>query len=151
MITPNLSKIVSTREKRDPQTYAIIGAGLAVHRELGHGFLEAVFQEALEVEFQIQGIQHLREHPFQITYKGRPLKSSYRCDFLCFGDVIVEIKALKELTSVEESQVLNYLKAAKLTRAILLNFGARSLEYKRIVLDYEQSPEAFPKNLRTSA
>jgi GxxExxY protein len=148
MITPSISNLKSETSKRDPQTYALIGAGLAVYNELGHGFLEAVFQDAFEIELEMQSILFVREHPFELQYKGRPLKSSYRCDFFCFGEVIVEIKATKAISDVEVAQVINYLKASKTKRPVLLNFGAPSLEYRRIVLDLPETPS---ENLRKSA
>ena len=119
---------------RDAETYAIIGAAMEVHRELGHGFLEAVYQDALAAELEHRGIQFERELEIPIMYKGARLPSSYRSDFVCFGTIIVELKALGGLTGAEESQVINYLKATGMKRGILLNFGTRSLEYKRFVV-----------------
>ncbi len=123
-------------DKRDPQTYAIIGAAMEVHRRLGHGFLEAVYQEALQVEFLEQGVPFQREVEVPIVYRERQLGCSYRADFVCFGEVIVELKALKSLTDIEQAQVINYLKATGLQRALLLNFGAASLEHKRVVRQF---------------
>jgi GxxExxY protein len=125
-------------DPKDPQTYAIIGAAIEVHTQLGHGFLEGVYQEALAIEFALRAIPFERESEISITYKGEPLASKYRADFVCFGEVIVELKALNALTSVEEAQVLNYLKATGYQRALLINFGTPSLQTKRLVRDYKK-------------
>jgi len=116
---------------QDPQTYAIIGAAMTVHRELGCGFLEAVYQEAMAREFTLVGIPYEREKELPIYYKNEPLNLYYRADFLCYGEIIVELKALAQLTGTETSQLINYLKAARVSRGQLINFGAPSLQYKR--------------------
>ena len=123
-------------DEKDPQTHAIIGAAMEVHGQLGHEFLEAVYQEALAVEFADRSIPFLREVELPILYKERHLRCTYRVDFICFDSIIVELKALKALTSVEESQAINYLKAAEKERMLLLNFGSSRLEFKRVVLSY---------------
>ena len=120
-------------EERDPQTYAIIGAALEAHRVLGVGFLEAVYGDALALEFHLRGIPFEREAVLQVVYKGVQLTSAYRADFICYNDVIVELKALNKLGGVEEAQVLNYLRATGYRRALLLNFGSKSLETRRFV------------------
>jgi len=117
--------------KGDPKTYAIVGAAMQVHRELGCGFLEAVYQEALAIELAYQDIPFQREVALPIHYRGKLLQTSYRVDFICYGDVIVELKALAKLSSIEEAQILNYLKATEFETGLLLNFGAPSLQYKR--------------------
>ena len=122
-------------EVRDPQTYRIIGAAMEVHREFGCGFLEAAYQEAMELELGDQQIPFAPQVELAILYKGRPLKCKYRADFVCFGQVIVEIKALGAITGIERAQVINYLKATGYQRALILNFGTTSLQYERVVLN----------------
>lgn len=124
-------------EERDPQTYAIIGAAMEIHRQLGHGFLEAVYQDAAVIEFPLRKIPFEKEVSLPIRYKDTLLPSHYRADFICFSEIIVEFKALSRLSTVEEAQLLNYLKATGLKRGLLINFGASSLQYKRLVWGYE--------------
>ena len=124
---------------KDKETYTIIGAAMSVHRELGNGFLEAVYQEALEREFQFLNIPYEREKKLPINYRGKILKTYYQTDFICYSTVIVELKALQQLSGNEEAQVLNYLKASGLHRALLINFGTKSLQYKRLVLNLRES------------
>ena len=115
------------------ESYKIIGAAMEVHRELGPGFLEAVYQEALAIEFEKQGIPFVREPKLMVSYKGVQLSKYYEADFICYEKIIVETKATKQLTGSDESQVINYLKATGLKLGLLFNFGAESLEYKRLV------------------
>ncbi len=129
---------------KDKETYAIIGAAMEVHGQLGSGFLEAVYQDAFELELQEREIPFTREHQIPISYKGRMLSTPYRADFLCHESVIVELKAVKELTDIDLVQLLHYLRATNHRRGLLLNFGAPRLEYKRLINSQE-------KNLRPSA
>lgn len=115
------------------EVYQIIGAAIEVHHQLGCGFLEAVYQEAFELELQERKIPHLRENPLQIFYKGNPLKKEYYPDFLCFNKIIVELKAINYLEGIHEAQVINYLKGTGFKLGVLINFGEFSLNYKRII------------------
>ncbi|GAB4442887.1 MAG: hypothetical protein Fur0044_39310 [Anaerolineae bacterium] len=117
--------------QRDPNTFAIIGAAMEVHRELGSGFLEAVYQEALALEFDRRGIPYQPQAELPIFYKNQRLKAIYKADFICYGTIIVELKALARLSGLEEAQIINYLKATGLQIGLVLNFGTPSLEYKR--------------------
>ena len=118
---------------RDPQTFAIIGADMDVHGGLGCGFPEAPYCEALRREFANRNIPFQSEVKFEILYKGRPLTSYYRADFVCYDQVIVELKALPEITKIEEAQAITYLKASKLERALIVNFGTTSLQFRRFI------------------
>ena len=121
---------------RDKRTYNIIGAAMEVHKEIGCGFLEAVYQEAFERELSDRDIPFTAQSAIEIIYKGKPLNKTYQPDFICYGEVIVEIKALSVLSSIEEAQLLNYLKATNLEIGLLINFGTKSLEYKRMINNY---------------
>ncbi len=118
---------------------------MEVHRQLGHGFLEAVYQEALALEFTARSIPFQREVPLPVEYKGQRLACSYRADFLCHENVIVETKAVSQLTGVDEAQTINELKATRLSRGLLINFGAPSLEYKRFVFNLRESAQSADK------
>nr|WP_321452380.1 GxxExxY protein [uncultured Carboxylicivirga sp.] len=118
------------------EAYKIIGACMSVHRELGCGFLEAVYSEALAIELENQGIPFRKEVPLHIEYKGKPLNKTYIADYVCYDSIILELKALSSIESVHEAQVLNYLKATAYKLGILVNFGEQSLRYKRIVKEY---------------
>jgi GxxExxY protein len=125
-------------QKMDSQTYQIIGAALEVHNELGCGFLEPVYQEALELEFGDRYIPFRPQVETPVFYKGRKLKAPYRADFVCYDSIIVELKSLAKLGEIEWAQVLNYLKASTHERGLLINFGARSLEHRRFVWSHER-------------
>jgi GxxExxY protein len=105
---------------------------MEVHNTLGCGFLESVYEEALAVESRLQEIEFERQKSLDVFYKGTKVKQ-FVCDFLVEGSVLVELKAIKELTPLETGQVLNYLKSTDLKLGLLLNFGASSLQYKRVI------------------
>ena len=119
---------------RDPQTFQIIGAAMEVHRTLQRGLFESFYCEALAIEFDIRKVPFEAQRPTQLEYKGRPLKSPHHMDFVCFDEVVVEVKAVSALIPADEAQLLNYLAMSKLKRGLLLNFGSKSLEYKRMVM-----------------
>ena len=114
------------------QSYAINGAAMNVYNALGHGFLEAVYQEALELEFIKRGIPYEREKELKIFYEGKELRQTYKADFVCYGDIIVELKAVAHLDDSHRSQVFNYLKATGFKLGLLYNFGYyNGLEWER--------------------
>lgn len=117
------------------ESYKIVGAAFKVYNTLGPGFLEAVYQEALEIEFQREGIPYEREKELKIQYDGVELKQTYKADFVCFGKIIVELKAVIALDDTHHSQVYNYLHATGYKLGLLLNFGhSDELEIKRIII-----------------
>ena len=117
------------------ESYKIVGAAFKVYNTLGPGFLEAVYQEAFEIELQKQGIPFEREKELKISYDGIELKQTYKADFVCFGKIIVELKAVSELDDAHRSQVYNYLHATGNKLGLLLNFGCSSkLEQERIAI-----------------
>ena len=116
------------------EVYQIAGAAIEVHRVLDSGFLEAVYQEALSIEFQLRSIPHVSQPQLEIRYKESQLTKRYYPDFLCFDMIIVELKAMNKLGGTEESQLINYLKATGKQVGLLLNFGSTGkLEWKKIV------------------
>ncbi|MDL2239314.1 GxxExxY protein [Bacteroidales bacterium OttesenSCG-928-L14] len=115
------------------EVYNIIGAAMEVHNELGCGFFEAVYHEALEIELLTQEIPFKKEEKIEIYYKDYLLSKFYVADFICYDKIILEIKALSELTSINEAQMLNYLKATGSKIGLLINFGTERLQFKRYV------------------
>lgn len=115
------------------EAYQIIGAAMAVHNELGSGMREIVYGDALEIEFKLRGIPFQREQTFNVVYKGVELQHKFKCDFVCFKNIIVELKAEKGLTDIDRSQIINYLKITKYPLGILINFGEGSLVYERYI------------------
>ena len=113
------------------KSYFIIGAAMEVHKVLGCGFLESVYQEALAMEPTERHIPYEREKQLDIYYKGILLDKKFYADFICYDDIILEIKAVTELIPVHRAQLLNYLKATKKRLGILINFGETSLRYER--------------------
>ena len=117
------------------EVFAIVGAAMEAHRELGNGFLEAVYQEALEIELESRKIPFEARKGLAISYKGRNLKKAYEADLVCYEKIVVELKVLEKLSGKEEAQILNYLKASGLRVGLLINFGAHGrLEWQRYVL-----------------
>jgi GxxExxY protein len=115
------------------EVYTIVGAAMEVHTVLGPGFLEAVYQEALEIELTDRRIPFVAQKELPVFYKGRRLKKTYAPDILAVEKVIVEIKAIDHLTARDEAQLLNYLRATGLAVGVLINFSADKLEWKRMV------------------
>ena len=117
---------------------------MEAHRRLGHGFLEAVYQAALAIEFVDREIEFRAEVGLPLHCKGKLLTRSYRADFICFESVLVETKAIAELTGADRGQVIHALRTTGLSRGLLINFGTRSLQYERLVFD----PNHHLRNLR---
>ena len=115
------------------EAYQLVGLAMQVHRELGCGFLEPVYQEAFEILLKKNGVPYEREKLLPIYFMGERLKKEYYADFVCFGKVIVEFKSVSALTSVHDAQVMNYLKATRFKLGLLFNFGQESLFHRRFV------------------
>lgn len=116
------------------EVFAIIGAAIELHRELGRGFLEAVYQEAFEIEFMERKVPYELQKRLNILYKGKVLEKEYIADFVCYDKIIVELKALTSLSGNEDAQVLNYLKVTGKRLGLLINFGSYGrLEWKRLI------------------
>ena len=117
----------------DPRTFAIIGAALEVHRVMGAGFLERFYKDALAIEFSDRKIPFFTDAPCRIEYKGHRLRGDYKMDFLCYGEVVLEVKARSSTGPADHAQVLNYLASSRLECGLLLNFGGAKLEHKRFI------------------
>lgn len=115
------------------ESFKIIGACMKVHRSLGAGFLEAVYEEALEKEFLIQNIPFKRQLKLELYYENEKLKKQYRADFVCYDAIILEIKSVSHIPNTFYAQLKNYLKCTKMELGMLINFGMPSLFYKRII------------------
>jgi GxxExxY protein len=116
------------------EVFQIIGAAIEVHKELGNGFLEPVYQEAMEIEMTLRNIPFSSQMPLKIRYKERTLKKEYIPDLLCFDSIIVELKSLNRLCGNEDAQIINYLKVTGLHVGLLINFGSvGKLEWKKFV------------------
>ncbi len=127
------------------ESYKIIGAAFEVYREKCCGFVEPVYQECLEIELQLQAIPFVAQKPLKLEYKGRQLRSVYLPDFICFDKIVVEIKAVTELTDEHRAQVLNYLKATGLKLGLLINFGHfPKAQVERIIAEQGRSDHGFP-------
>jgi len=104
---------------------------MEVHNTLGHGFLESVYQEALEEEFKLRKIPYKREFEIKIMYKEKLLSSFFKADFLCYDEIIIELKSIKQITNIHEAQILNYLEATNKKKGLILNFGTPRMDIKR--------------------
>lgn len=116
------------------ETYRIIGAAMEVHKTLGPGFAEKVYQDALEVEFKMRNIPFRREERLHVSYKDVTLSTEFVPDFICFNSVVVELKSVKEIEDVFRAQTINYIKVANLRVGLLLNFGQNSLVQERYMV-----------------
>ncbi|MCC8113097.1 MAG: GxxExxY protein [Bacteroidales bacterium] len=123
------------------KTYNLIGLAMKVHRTLGRGFTEYVYQDAFEVELIENQIPFERESDMTVYYKGHPLKHKYNPDFLCYTNIIVELKAVQGLADEHMAQTINYLKGTGLRLALLINFGEDSLKWRRVILDEQKNKE----------
>jgi GxxExxY protein len=117
------------------ETYEVVGAAMEVFYKLGPGFLEPIYQQAFAIELELRGIPYRREERFTITYKGRVLGKEYVADFFCYDQIIVELKAVNQLSPIDWAQVINYLKVTRCRVGLLFNFGSHGrLEWKKLVI-----------------
>ena len=125
----------------------IIGAAMEVHCRLGPGFLESVYDEALDVELKLKNLKFERQKELPVVYRGKVIKT-FICDFVIDGKVIVELKAIKQISEIEKIQVISYLKASEIEIGLLINFGAQSLEYKRLInsKNYKRNNQSNQRN-----
>jgi GxxExxY protein len=134
------------------EVYAIVGAAMDAYNDLGPGFLENIYQEAMEIEVAVRKIPAKPVQEIHINYKGTPLKKFYIADLVCYEKIIVEIKAMDKLTLREEGQLLNYLKATGMKLGVLINFGHYpNLEWKRLVFTKEPSPRPTTRLIRETS
>ncbi|MGE4346285.1 MAG: GxxExxY protein [Flavobacteriaceae bacterium] len=119
---------------REEETYKIIGACMKVHQELGSGLLEVIYKDALEIEFKVNDIPFVREKEFVVEYRGIVLPHRFYADFVVCDDIILEIKAVKEISNEHMAQTLNYMKLSNSEIGLLVNFQTKSLQYKRLMI-----------------
>jgi GxxExxY protein len=130
-------------------TGKILGAAMEVHRELGCGFLEALYQEAFEYELKLDQISFVPQNPHRVAYKDIILRHPYIPDLIAEGKVVVDLKAIREIGAIEEAQMINYLKITMMPVGLIINFAGRSLEWKRLVLSEASSVDLKnPRNPR---
>ncbi len=122
---------MKSKEEIDKLTHKIIGCAMAVHRVLGNGFQEVVYQRALAIEFRHAGLEYLREMEMELFYRDEPI-GTRRVDFFVEGEVMVELKAVEVLNGIHKAQAINYCEAYNIADGLLINFGSTSLEYRRV-------------------
>jgi len=115
------------------ESFEIVGAAMEVHHALGQGFIESVYQEALEIELKDRNVPFKSQSPIEIYYKNRKLTKKFIADFFCYDDIIVEIKAVSYILPEHEAQIINYLRATNVQLGLLINFGSKSLTFKRFL------------------
>ena len=130
------------------EIFKLVGLCMEIHRELGKGHDEVIYKDALVVELQRTQIPFAREQKYVVAYKGVVLPHFYYADFVIWGKILFEAKAVEQLTEAHVKQVLNYLAASKLELGLLVNFGSDSLEWKRVVLSRKSKSEPLPKDFR---